>query len=108
MTEALPCRRFKELQVMYLVPEMELKECFKTREVTDVQTLDFLPDGRVVVVELKKGKVKIIELKDKSMKKAFKTSFRVNGIAALQYSPSEVVLTGDENKTPKLLVNMTF
>ena len=108
MSDTLPSRRFKELEVLDLVPEMELKECFKSREGTDVQALDFLSDGRVVLVQFKKGKVKIIDLAKKEMETVFKTSFRVNGIAALQYCPSDMVLTGDEHREPKFLVNMTF
>ena len=73
-----------ELDALSLVPELDLEEIFAI-EVNDVKSLDFLDDGRIIVAQYRKGKVKIIDFmaEENHIEKYFKTGFRTTGIAAL-------------------------
>ena len=94
-----------ELDTLSLVTEMQLEEIFATI-VSDVKSLDFLPDGRVIVAQYRKGKVKVIDymLHEDQVEKYYKTSFPITGVAALEHRNQSVVVAGVGSKTPKMMV----
>ena len=114
-----PSKDYEDV-VTLIVPELDLKEIYSTTDVVQVRSIDFRPDGTLILIQNVDGyksKVKILdfmsqinlgmfEKEKKSMTKAFDVSYHLSGIVALEYTDQDFVTTGEGKKEePKLMVN---